>query len=127
MNFYNWAMKNGYEESLSIDRIDVNLGYSPDNCRWATQYLQTQNIRDIKKNNTSGFRGVCKSSNGDKNGDKWVAKIQVDKKIVYLGCYYCPEDGARVYETYVRINKLDHTFTPILTEVEIEKLMEGQC
>lgn len=36
--------------------------------------------------------------------------------------------GDKVWSvSYVRINKLDHTFTPILTEVEIEKLMEGQC
>ena len=43
MNFYNWSMKNGYAENLTIDRIDVNGNYEPDNCRWVDYKIQSRN------------------------------------------------------------------------------------
>lgn len=44
-SFYLWAMANGYNDELSIDRVDNDKGYSPSNCRWVTVYTQANNKR----------------------------------------------------------------------------------
>lgn len=44
--FYQWAISNGYRDDLTIDRIDVNKGYSPQNCRWTDTYNQARNRTD---------------------------------------------------------------------------------
>jgi hypothetical protein len=43
MAFKKWSGQNGYGETLTIDRIDNSLGYSPDNCRWVTMKQQQNN------------------------------------------------------------------------------------
>lgn len=43
--FYNWAINNGYADNLTIDRINNEEGYSPNNCRWVTQKVQANNTR----------------------------------------------------------------------------------
>lgn len=46
--FYDWAINNGYEDNLSIDRIDVNGNYEPNNCRWVDKKTQTRNTTTNK-------------------------------------------------------------------------------
>lgn len=47
--FYDWALKNGWKPGLTIDRINNEKGYSPDNCRWVSRAENNRNRRCVKK------------------------------------------------------------------------------
>lgn len=45
LSFFNWAVSNGYNKGLSIERIDNNANYCPENCKWVTHLTQCNNQR----------------------------------------------------------------------------------
>ena len=75
-------------EGTSLDRIDVNSGYEPDNCRWTTPTIQCINRR-VFKNSKSGKAGVTWS----KKSSKWEARITVNKIEMFLGYFEDLEDA----------------------------------
>lgn len=60
MAFVEWSEQNGYEKSLTIDRIDNNKGYSPENCRWIPRGDQNKNKRNVKLYDGETLPDFCK-------------------------------------------------------------------
>lgn len=88
LSFKRWSLDNGYSDSLTLDRIDVNGDYCPANCRWVTLSVQEFNKR-ITDRNTSGFVGVS----FNKRQNKWVAYISKDCKMRFLGTFANIDDA----------------------------------
>lgn len=65
--FERWALENGFEPKLTLDRIDVNGDYSPENCRWATETEQAQNRRTTFYVDDNGVK-KCLSQYARENG-----------------------------------------------------------
>ena len=57
-SFRDWAFANGYSDMLTLDRVEANKGYSPDNCRWVDRQTQMRNTRN---NLYLTFNGETKS------------------------------------------------------------------
>ncbi len=103
-NFVAWAEATHPNiEGMSLDRIDNDKGYSPENCRWVDVTTQILNQRK-RKDNTSGFVGVC----WDKSIDRWVAWIGVSSKEIKIGQFLLKEEAVLARDKYIVENKLPH-------------------
>lgn len=67
--FYSWSMDNGYSDGLTIDRIDNNGNYEPDNCRWVDYKTQNNNERS---NVYITYKGMTKTL------QQWSEYLNVD-------------------------------------------------
>lgn len=91
--FRDWAFANGYDESLTIDRIDGAKGYEPGNCRWATTEMQnankappknlklaeyqgeTQHLSEWARRTKIGYTTLVRRYNAGKRGDQLFAPV----------------------------------------------------
>lgn len=89
--FYNWSLANGYTDELTIDRINPDGNYEPDNCRWVNFFIQNINKRPQK--NKTGYPGVRKKKN-----DHFDATIRTRKGRVSLGTFLTKEEAFSAYE-----------------------------
>jgi hypothetical protein len=94
------------------DHIDTDgLNNQRDNLREATESQQTAN-QNLQKDNKSGYKGVS----WYKEDKKWVARIIVNKGLIYLGSFDSIKDAARAYNKaaikcfgeFARINDMEH-------------------
>ena len=74
MSFYNWSMAHDYADDLTIDRIDVNGNYSPENCKWSTKKEQSNNRRTCCN---FTYNGVTK------NYKQWCEFLNINYKTFY--------------------------------------------
>lgn len=76
--FCEWSVKNGYDDSLSIDRIDTNGNYEPANCQWISIEKQQQN----KRNN------INITLNGETHClAEWARKLKLKPQTIYSRVY----------------------------------------
>lgn len=103
-NFVAWCeLTNPNIEGYSLDRIDNDKGYSPENCTWSDKTTQAINQR-IMKNNKSGYVGVI----WNKRGRKWCANIRINKILKQIGSFKTLEEAVQARDNYIIENNLPH-------------------
>ena len=106
VTFKDWALNNGYSDDLSIDRIDNNGNYEPNNCRWTTNSVQGMSKRT---KNTSGYIGICKHS----LDGAWYGRVKVDGKCYYTGRSKNIHEAARMRNEFI----IEHNLPNVRNEI----------
>lgn len=88
-NFKVWAILHGYSEQLELERVNVNQGYSPENCKWITHYEQTLNRRDtlyvVFGNTVIKLQDLCNEQGINKNTvNSWRYSGNLEEKLSAL-------------------------------------------
>lgn len=90
--FMDWAFANGYSDDLTLDRINNDGDYSPENCKWSTQHEQSINKTHLK--NKSGAVGVRRHGRG------YAAEVVWHRKWYYVGTFDTIDEAIAARETF---------------------------
>ena len=103
-NFVAWAESTHPNvKGVSLDRIDNDKGYSPENCRWADASTQALNQR-VMNSNKSGYVGIYYY----KKYNTWGANIRINKILKQIGSFKTKEEAVLARDNYIIENKLPH-------------------
>lgn len=116
LTFLEWAVASGYKEGLTIERIDNNKGYTPENCRWATWTEQANNkessyiVTYIGKSQTLSY---------------WAIELNLPYKTLFYRLAYLKWSVKRAFTTPILEKKKNNNLTcPLFFRGESKKLIE---
>ena len=101
--FKDWALCNGYADNLEIDRINTDGDYTPENCRWVTDYENANNRRNTRLWNGVALAEICR-----KIGVATIQNKTKTKEYGRIGWYFdrhngdLPPDIKARYEAYLK-------------------------
>jgi len=97
MNFYKWALNNGWKKGLQLDRIDNNKGYSPENCRFVTP---KENANNRRSNFNVSYKGKTQSLK------LWTEELNISYPVVHKRITRLGWNIIDALETPVRKHKI---------------------
>ena len=114
-----WAIDNGYDNNLTIDREDNDGDYEPGNCRWVTNTIQSQNRREDRICK-SGYRGVTTKPNGS-----FKATVRFCGKRYYVRTCKTASLAALYRNLYIIVNNLPNRLNTYASSEPCLKAVSG--
>lgn len=106
--FRKWAYTTGYDDKAAygkctLDRIDVNGNYCPENCRWVDLNIQNKN-KNVQKNSISGYTGIYFKQKCQNK--LWESTIFINDKLKHIGYYTTKKEAVEARNKYIIDNNL---------------------